>query len=124
MRRAHGLVIIDPFDIAGHKTALSLLLRLELLKLLILPLDLSLLRRKLLLHGLVLLLARLHLVTDQGSADQAYSSADTGAGAGVAGGAADDRTEPRAGKSSDPGALFPGGERLRAADKHCRHKNY
>jgi len=56
------------------------LLRLELLEFLILPLDLSLLRRQLLLHGLILLLLRLHLVADQSAADQADGSADPGAG--------------------------------------------
>jgi hypothetical protein len=49
--------------------ALALLLLLELLDLLILSLDLRLLCRQLLLHGLVLLLPRLHLVADQGAAD-------------------------------------------------------
>jgi len=51
--------------------ALTLLLRLELLELLILPLDLSLLSCQLLLHSLLLFLPRLHLVADQGAADQA-----------------------------------------------------
>ena len=49
--------------------ALTLLLRLELLELSDLLLDLSLLGRHLLLHGLILLLPCLHLVTDQGAAD-------------------------------------------------------
>jgi hypothetical protein len=50
---------------------LALLLRLELLELSVLLLDLSLLGRQLLLHSLILLLPRLHLVADQGAADQA-----------------------------------------------------
>jgi hypothetical protein len=62
---------------------LTLLLRLELLELSVLLLDLSLLSRQLLLHGLFLLLPRLHLVADQGAADQANRSADTGASAGI-----------------------------------------
>ena len=48
---------------------LTLLLRLELLEFSVLLLDLSLLGRHLLLHGLILLLPCLHLVTDQGAAD-------------------------------------------------------
>ena len=47
----------------------TLLLRLELLELSVLLLDLSLLGRHLLLHGLILLLPCLHLVTDHGAAD-------------------------------------------------------
>ena len=48
---------------------LTLLLRLELLEFSVLLLDLSLLCRHLLLHGLILLLPRLHLVADQSAAD-------------------------------------------------------
>jgi hypothetical protein len=67
------------------------LLRFELLDLSICPVDLSLLRRHLLLQILFLLLPRLHLIADQGAAEQADSGADAGAGAGIAGSAADDR---------------------------------
>ncbi len=76
---------------------LALLLLLELLDLLILPLNLRLLCRQLLLHGLVLLLARLHLVADQSAADQAYCGTDTGAGAGVSCGAANDGAQTGSG---------------------------
>ena len=68
---------------------LALLLRLELLELSVLLLDLSLLGRQLLLHCLILLLPRLHLIADQGAADQANCSANAGAGSGMACGAAD-----------------------------------
>jgi hypothetical protein len=56
------------------------LLRFELLEFEALPLDLSLLRRHLLLHILFLLLPRLHLIADQGAAEQPDSGADAGAG--------------------------------------------
>jgi len=45
------------------------LLRFELVQLPLLPVDFSLLRRYLPLHFFVLLLPRLHLVTDHGSAE-------------------------------------------------------
>ena len=82
------------------------LLRFELLDLSIDPLDLSLLLRHLPLQILFLLLPRLHLIADQGAADQSDSGADAGAGAGVAGSAADDRAQAGAGESSDRGAFF------------------
>jgi hypothetical protein len=91
------------------------LLLLELLKFLILPLDLSLLCRQLLLHGLILLLPRLHLVADQGAADQANRSADTGASARISCSAPDDGAQAGSGKSSDASALFPRRQRLRTA---------
>jgi hypothetical protein len=87
--------------------ALALLLLLELLDLLILSLDLRLLCRQLLLHGLVLLLPRLHLVADQGAADQTYGSTNAGASAGISCGAANNRAQTGASKSSDTGALLP-----------------
>jgi len=66
----------EPFS----SNLLTLLLRFELLEFSVLLLDLSLLGRELLLHGLFLLLSRLHLVADQGAADQTDRSADAGAG--------------------------------------------
>ena len=75
----------------GDFPSLPRLLRFELLDLPICPVDLSLLRRHLLLQILFLLLPRLHLIADQGAAEQPDSGADAGAGAGVAGSAADDR---------------------------------
>ena len=98
---------------------LTLLLRLELLELSVLLLDLSLLGRQLLLHGLFLLLPRLHLVADQGAADQANCSANAGAGSGMACGAADNGAQAGSGKSSDAGALFPRRQRLRTAEKNA-----
>ncbi len=99
---------------------LTLLLLLELLELSILLLDLSLLCRQLLLHGLFLLLPRLHLVADQGAADQPYGSADARAGAGMPCSAADDGAQAGPGKGSDAGALFSRCQRLRAAEKKRR----
>ena len=55
------------FAIRIFRFSLPLLLLLELLDFLILPLDLRLLGRQLLLHGLLLLVARLHLIPDQGA---------------------------------------------------------
>jgi hypothetical protein len=55
------------------------LLRFELLDLSIGPVDLSLLRGHLLLQILFLLLPCLHLIADQGAADQPDSGADAGA---------------------------------------------
>src|SRR5262249_43909260 len=104
--------------------ALALLLRLELLDFLILPLDFCLLCRQLLLHSLVLLLARLHLVADQGAADQAYCGPDTSAGAGMSCGAANDGAQTGSGQSSDSRALLSRCQRLRATnDKGCK-RNY
>ena len=105
---------------AFSSNLLALLLRLELLELSVLLLDLSLLRRQLLLHGLFLLLPRLHLVADQGAADQPYGSADAGAGAGMPCSAADDGAQAGPGKGSDAGALFSRCQRLRAAEKTRR----
>ena len=97
---------------------LALLLRLELLELSVLLLDLSLLGRQLLLYGLFLLLPRLHLVADQGAADQPNCSADAGAGSGMSCSAADDGAQAGSGKGSDAGALFSRRQRLRAAEKN------
>ena len=98
---------------------LALLLRLELLELSVLLLDLSLLSRQLLLHGLILLLPRLHLVADQGAADQAYCGADAGAGARMSRGAANDGAQTGSSESSDSSALLPRRQRLRTADEKC-----
>ena len=62
------------------------LLRFELLDLPICPVDLSLLCRHPLLQILFLLLPRLHLIADQGAAEQANGSTNAGTGAGIAGG--------------------------------------
>ena len=70
----------------GDFPSLPRLLRFELLDLPICPVDLSLLRRHLLLQILVLLLPRLHLIADQGPAEQANGSTNVGTGAGIAGG--------------------------------------
>src|SRR5262245_32052577 len=106
----------EPFS----SNLLTLLLRFELLEFSVLLLDLSLLGRQLLLHGLILLLPRLHLVADQGAADQANRSADAGAGSGVSSSAADDGAQAGPGESSDAGALLPRGQRFRTADKNRR----
>jgi len=87
---------------------LALLLLLELLELPILPVDLGLLSGYLPLNILVLLLPRLHLVADQGAADQTDGGTNAGPGAGIAGGAANNSAQTGAGKSSDPCAFFSG----------------
>lgn len=63
---------------------LARLLRLELIELSLLPFNLGLLRRQLLLNCLVLSLTRLHLITDQRSTDKPHGSADTRTGSGIA----------------------------------------
>ena len=98
---------------------LALLLRLELLQLPVLLLDLSLLCRQLLLHRLFLLLSRLHLVADQGAADQTDCSADAGSGSGVSCSAANDGAQARSGQSSDAGALLPRRQRLEQPRKNA-----
>jgi hypothetical protein len=68
------------------ESPLPRLLRFELLDLSICPVDLSLLRGHLLLQILFLLLPCLHLIADQGAAEQANGSTNAGTGAGIAGG--------------------------------------
>jgi hypothetical protein len=103
--------------------SLALLLLLELLDLLILPLNLRLLSRQLLLHRLVLLLSRLHLVADQRAADQTHGSTDAGASAGIPCGAANNCAQTGAGKSSNSGAFLPRRQRFRAAQKKRCQRN-
>ena len=95
--------------------SLTLLLSLELLQLSVLLLDLSLLSRQLLLHGLFLLLPRLHLVADQGAADQTDCSAYAGSGSSMSCSAANDGAQAGSGQSSDAGALLPRRQRFRTA---------
>ena len=83
-----------------------LYLLLQLLKLLFCTLELSLLCGHLLLEILFLLLSLLNLVADQGAADQAYCSANAGAYASMARGAADDSSQTGAGTSPDDRALL------------------
>ena len=90
----------------GWLRGLTLLLRLELLEFSVLLLDLSLLGRQLLLHGLILLLPGLHLVADQGAADQAYDSAYAGSYASVASGATNNGPETCASAGPDYRALL------------------
>jgi len=63
----------------------------ELLELSLLAFDLGLLLRKLPLHRRVLILALLHLVADQGAAEEPDGSADTRTGACIARRATDNR---------------------------------
>ena len=65
----------------GDFPSLPRLLRFELLDLPICPVDLSLLCRHPLLQILFLLLPRLHLIADQGAAEQANGSTNAGTGA-------------------------------------------
>jgi hypothetical protein len=88
------------------------LLRFKLVQLSLLPFNLGLLRRHSPLHFRVLLLARLYLIADQRSANKPDGRADAGAGAGIPGGATDDRSQARPGKSSDRGAFFSSRKRL------------
>jgi len=103
---------------------LALLLLLELLELSILLLDLSLLCRQLLLHGLFLLLPCLHLVADQSAADQTDCSADARTGTGISCSAPDDGAQAGSGKSSDSSAFLPRRQRLRTAQKKRRYRDY
>lgn len=64
---------------------------------------------------IVLFLPCLHLITDQRSAQQTDSGANSRAGSGASGRATNNRAQPRSGKSSDRSAHFSGRERLGAA---------
>lgn len=97
------------------------LLRLELVQLPLLPVDFSLLRLKTSLYVGVLLLSRLHLIADQGSADQANGSSDAGPRAGIASRASDNRAQAGAAKGPINRALLARGQRLRASGKRNRH---
>ena len=83
-----------------------LYLLLQLLKLLFGTLELCLLCGHLLLEILLLFLSLLNLIADQGAADQAYCSANTGAYARVSRGAADDSSQTGAGTGPDDRALL------------------
>jgi hypothetical protein len=67
------------------------LLGFQLIELPLLAVDLGLLRLKAPLSFFVLLLPRLHLITDERPTEKSYRGADASAGAGVSGSAADDR---------------------------------
>ena len=86
--------------------SLTRLLLPELLEFHTLPLDLRVLFGQLPLHVLLLFLPCLHLIADQGAADQSDCGADAGARAGIPGGRADDCAQAGAGESSDPCAFF------------------
>jgi hypothetical protein len=69
------------------------LLRLELIELSLLTVDLGLLGGHLTLYVGFLILPRLHLIADQSAAEKTHGRTDAGAGARVAGGATDNRTQ-------------------------------
>ena len=78
MYGAH-LFVTETVFLARNEYELPSLLRFELIQLPLLPVDFSLLGLKALLYVGILLLPRLHLVADQGSADEPNGSTDTGA---------------------------------------------
>ena len=117
-RHAEEQVPLPDLVPPGTICALARHLRLELVELLLLLLDLRLLRRHLLLQRLFLLLPLLHLIADQGAADQADGGADAGAGAGKTRRRADDRPQSSAGKCADRRPLLRRRKRLRTAGEH------
>jgi len=100
-----------------------LLLLLELLDLGVLPLDLSLLIRQLLLYGCILVLSRLHLVADDSAAYKPDCGADACTSAGMSRGAANNGAQAGSGESSNPGPFLPRRQRLGATDKNRRESN-
>jgi hypothetical protein len=99
------------------------LLRLELIELSLLPINLGLLRIDAPLHFGVLVLPGLHLIADQRAAEKSHCGADTGSGAGIPSGAADDRAQAGAPDGSDRSALFSGRKRLGAAEKKTSQRD-
>jgi hypothetical protein len=99
-----------------------LLLLFKLLQFSRCPIDLGLLGGYFLLQLLFLLLPRLHLVADQGAADQAYRGSDTSAGAGISCSAANNGAQTGAGNGPDSGALLPSRQRLRTTEKERPQK--
>jgi hypothetical protein len=94
------------------------LLSLDSIELSLLSIDFRLLRLKSPLHVLFLLFARLHLITDQGSADKTHRRADTRASAGVTGSGPNDSAQTGATNGSEDGAFLSRRQRLRAAEKN------
>src|SRR3990172_4382613 len=119
MRQRHGKAPVSASTLllAPH---LSGLLSFDLIKLSLLPIDLSLLRLDPPLNLRVLLFPRLHLITDQSAAEESDSGTDTGSGAGVSRRAADDRAQPRAGRRPDDCAFLSGRKGLGAAERKTR----
>ena len=103
-----------------HHSSVSCLARfllLQLLEFLFCPIDLGLLCGHLLLYFLFLFLSLLDLVADEGAANQADRSADSGTRSGMPCGAANNGTEAGAGNSSDSGTLLRRRQRLRATQR-------
>ena len=73
--------------------SLASLLRFELIELPLLTVDLGLLGGHLTLDVGFLILPRLHLIADQSAAEETHGGTNAGAGAGIAGRAADDRAQ-------------------------------
>ena len=120
MYGAHVFVTETVF-LARNEYELPSLLRFELVQLPLLPVDFSLLGLKALLYIGVLLLPGLHLVPDQGSADEANGSTDARACAGIAGRATDDRAQASATEGAVDRALLARRQRLRTTGKRDRH---
>jgi len=115
------LIVGQPFQYSNFPSfllsTLARLLLLQLLELLFGPIDLGLLCGHLLLYFLFLFLSLLDLVADEGAANQADRSADSGTRSGMPCGAANNGTEAGAGNSSDSGTLLRRRQRLRATQR-------
>jgi hypothetical protein len=83
----------------------------------LLPFNLGLLYGQLPLYFLFLILPRLHLVADQGPADQPHGRADTGSRSGVSRSAADNRSKTRAGECANGSTLFSRGQWFGATEQ-------
>ena len=103
--------------ISGKLTLLLLLLGFQRVQLSLLPIDLSLLRLNLLLHSRILVLALLHLISDQRAANKAYRSTDACAGARIARRTTDNRSQARSPERADRSAFLSCGQRFGTADK-------
>jgi hypothetical protein len=100
------------------------LLRFELVKLPLLPVDFSLLSLKAPLYVSVLLLSCLHLVADHGATEKADGSADASARAGISSRAADDRAQASAAESSIDRAFLARRQWFRATEKpNCQNND-
>jgi nicotinamide mononucleotide (NMN) deamidase PncC len=102
---------------------LTRLLHLEPVQFSLLAIDFSLLGRKPPLNVSVLLLARLHLVTDQRAAEKTDRGTNAGAGAGIAGGAADNCAKTGSANGSVYCALLARRQRFRATEETTRQNN-